>query len=70
VDATLTSAGVDVFSDFEYLREVADQAGLGQDKAAFHVQVSNELNFRTSPSWRAPSAKPATPNRRATTNRN
>ena len=52
VDATLTSADVDVFSDFEPLREIADQAGLGQDKAAFHVQVSSELNFRTSPRWR------------------
>ena len=52
VDSTLTSADVDVFSDFEPLREIADQAGLGQDKAAFYVQVSSELNFRTSPRWR------------------
>ena len=52
VDATLTSADVDVFSDFEHLREIADKAGLGQDKAAFYVQVSSELNFRTSPRWR------------------
>lgn len=52
VDSTLTSADVDVFSDFEPLREILDQAGLGQDKAAFYVQVSSELNFRTSPRWR------------------
>ena len=52
VDSTLTSADVDVFSDFEHLREVADKAGLGQDKAAFYVQVSSELNFRTSPRWK------------------
>jgi len=52
VDSTLTSADVDVFSDFEFLREISDKAGLGQDKAAFHVQVSSELNFRTSPRWK------------------
>src|SRR5688572_10030270 len=52
VDSTLTSADVDVFSDFEHLREIADKAGLGQDKAAFFIQVSSELNFRTSPRWK------------------
>jgi hypothetical protein len=52
VDSSLTSADVDVFSDFEPLREITDQAGLGQDKAASYVQVSSELNFRTSPRWR------------------
>ena len=52
VDSTLTSADVDVFSDFERLREILDKAGLGQDQAAFYVQVSSELNFRTSPRWR------------------
>jgi hypothetical protein len=52
VDATLTSADVDVFSDFEDLREVVDKAGLGQGKAEFFVQVSSELNFRTSPRWK------------------
>ena len=52
VDATLTSADVDVFSEFEFLREIADKAGLGQDRAAFYVQVSSELNFRTSPRWK------------------
>lgn len=52
IDSTLTSADVDVFSDFEFLREIVDRAGLGQDRAAFYVQVSSELNFRTTPRWR------------------
>ena len=59
IDSTLTSADVDVFSDFEFLREIADRAGLGQDHAAFYVQVSSELNFRTTSRWkdRAQSAR-------------
>ena len=59
IDSTLTSADVDVFSDFEFLREIADRAGLGQDQAAFYVQVSSELNFRTTSRWkdRAQSAR-------------
>ena len=52
VDSSLTSADVDVFSEFEELREWVDRAGLGQDKAEFYVQVSSELNFRTSPRWK------------------
>ena len=52
VDSTLASADVDVFSDFEFLREIADKAGLGQDKTEFYIQVSSELNFRTSPRWK------------------
>jgi hypothetical protein len=52
VDATLTSADVDVFSEFDELRELVEQAGLGQDKTEFYIQVSSELNFRTSPRWR------------------
>jgi hypothetical protein len=52
VDATLSSADVDVFSDYEFLREITDKAGLGQDKSAFYIQVSSELNFRTSPRWK------------------
>ena len=52
MDSTFTSADVDVFSEFETLREIADRAGLGQDKAAFFIQVSSELNFRTSPRWK------------------
>ncbi|HXI70692.1 MAG TPA: DUF6036 family nucleotidyltransferase [Verrucomicrobiae bacterium] len=52
VDSTLTSADVDVFSDFEFLREIADKAGLGQNQTEFYIQVSSELNFRTSPRWK------------------
>ena len=52
VDSTLTSADVDVFSEFEELRELVDRAGLGQDQTEFYVQVSSELNFRTSPRWK------------------
>ena len=53
VDSNLASADVDVFSDLEALAEIANRAGLAQDKAAFFIQVSSELNFRTSPRWRA-----------------
>jgi hypothetical protein len=52
VDSSLTSADVDVFSESEELREVVDGAGLGQDKTEFYIQVSSELNFRTSPRWK------------------
>jgi hypothetical protein len=52
VDSTLTSADVDFFSETEELREWADRAGLGQDKSEFYIQVSSELNFRTSPRWK------------------
>jgi hypothetical protein len=52
VDSTLTSADVDVFSDFEALREAVEKAGLSQEKTPFYVQVSSELNFRTSPRWK------------------
>jgi uncharacterized nucleotidyltransferase DUF6036 len=52
VDSTLTSADVDVFSDFEPLREAVEKAGLSEAKTSFYVQVSSELNFRTSPRWK------------------
>ena len=52
MDSTITSADVDVFSEFEELRELVDRAGLGQDQTEFYVQVSSELNFRTSPRWK------------------
>ena len=52
VDASLTSADVDVFSEVEELRELVDRAGLGQNQTEFYVQVSSELNFRTSPRWK------------------
>jgi hypothetical protein len=52
VDSTLTSADVSVFSDFEDLREVVERAALSEGKTTFYVQVSHELNFRTSPRWK------------------
>jgi hypothetical protein len=52
VDPTLTSADVDVFSDFEELNEIVMRAGLGTNQADFYIQVSSELNFRTSPRWK------------------
>ena len=52
VDPTLTSADVDVFSDFQALDEIVQKAGLGTNQADFYIQVSSELNFRTSPRWK------------------
>jgi hypothetical protein len=52
VDPTLTSADVDVFSDFEELNDIVMRAGLGTNQADFYIQVSSELNFRTSPRWK------------------
>lgn len=52
VDSSLTSADVGVFSEAEELRELVDRAGLGQNQTEFYVQVSSELNFRTSPRWK------------------
>jgi hypothetical protein len=52
VDAALASADVDVFSDFSDLQEVVDRAGLAEAKTSFFIQVSSELNFRTSPRWK------------------
>src|SRR5262245_25201005 len=52
VDATLTSADVDLFSDFEDLALIVKNAGLDQNHSQFYIQVSSELNFRTSPRWR------------------
>jgi len=52
VDSNLTSADVDVFSESEELSEIVDRAGLGQNKTEFYVQVSSELNFRTSQRWK------------------
>ena len=51
IDATLASGDVDVFGEAEELRELVERAGLGQGQADFFIQVSSELNFRTSPRW-------------------
>lgn len=52
VDPSLFSADVDVFSDFEQLKDCVAKAGLEKDQVDFYVQVSSELNFRTSPRWK------------------
>jgi hypothetical protein len=52
IESRLNSADVDLFSSAEEMRELVDRAGLGQDRAAFYIQVSSELNFRTSPRWK------------------
>jgi hypothetical protein len=52
VDSTITSADVDVFSDSEQLKEIVEKAGLDERSSTFHIQVSSELSFRTSPRWR------------------
>ncbi len=52
VDSTLASADVDLFSDWEGLNDFIHQHRLGTGQAEFYIQVSSELNFRTSPRWR------------------
>jgi hypothetical protein len=52
VDPRLLSADVDVFSSAEELQELVNRAGLAQGQAELYIQVSSELNFRTSPRWR------------------
>jgi len=51
VDSTLTSADVDLFSDWEELNDLVHQHNLGTGQTEFYIQVSSELNFRTSPRW-------------------
>ena len=53
VDATLTSADVDLFSDCEDLESIVERANLSQSSSEFYIQVCSELNFRTSPRWRS-----------------
>lgn len=52
VDPALTSADVDVFSDYELLDDIVHKAELGTNQADFYIQVSSELNFRTSLRWK------------------
>ena len=52
IDASLVSADVDLFSDWEELNELVHRHNLGTGQAEFYIQVSSELNFRTSPRWR------------------
>src|SRR5258706_4191926 len=52
IDKALASADVDLFSSTEEMRELVERLGLGQGQSIFFIQVSSELNFRTSPRWR------------------
>ena len=52
IDSALTSADVDLFSDWEQLDEFVHQHHLGTGQTEFYLQVSSELNFRTSALWR------------------
>ena len=52
IDSALISADVDLFSDWEPLDELVHYHKLGTGQTEFFVQVSSELNFRTSPRWR------------------
>lgn len=51
IDQELLSADVDIFSNTEQLEQLVRSAGLGEGQADLYLQVSNELNFRTSPRW-------------------
>ncbi len=53
IDSSLLSGDVDLFSDEEQLADCVKAAGLGMGQATPFVQVCSELNFRTSPRWRA-----------------
>ena len=52
VESSLLSADVDLFSDQEDLESFVVKAGMDRDHSDFYIQVSSELNFRTSPRWR------------------
>src|SRR5947209_1587743 len=52
-----TDRRIDPYSDCEELTETVKRAGLGEDQNQFCIQVSSELNFRTSPRWKDRSAK-------------
>lgn len=52
VDPTLLSGDVDVFSPVEELAQLVRSAGFDREQTDFYIQVSSELNFRTSPLWK------------------
>jgi hypothetical protein len=52
IDAALLSADVDLFADIDELKELVIRAGLGEGQTELFIQVSSELNFRSSPRWR------------------
>ncbi len=49
-DGSFLSADVDVFSSQD-LAEAIEQAELGAEQSAIYIQQSDELVFRSSPSW-------------------
>ncbi len=51
VDSSLTSADVDLFSDWEELNDLVYHHHLGTGQAEFYIQVCSGLNFRTCPHW-------------------
>lgn len=51
IEPLLTSADVDCFSDWDGLDELVHHHRLGTGQTDFYIQVSSELNFRTSPHW-------------------
>ncbi len=52
VDPQLLSGDVNVFSSAEDLTQLVCAAGFDREHSDFYIQVSSELNFRTSPRWR------------------
>src|SRR6185295_16850388 len=52
VEPSLLSADVDLFSDQEDFETFVVKAGMDRSHSDFYIQVSSELNFRTSPRWR------------------
>jgi hypothetical protein len=52
VDPRVLSVDVDVFSAAEELQDLVSRAGFAEGQADFYIQVSSELNFRTSPLWK------------------
>lgn len=52
VDHELLSADIDIFSATEEMENFVRAAGYTQSQTDFYIQVSSELNFRTSPRWK------------------
>lgn len=52
VDPNLLSADVDVFSSAEEMADLVHAAGLDREQTDFYIQVSSELNFRTTQRWK------------------
>jgi hypothetical protein len=52
LDPHLLSGDVDVFSSEDDLAQLISSAGFDQKQADLFIDVSSELNFRTSPLWK------------------